>query len=67
MEDRKLKTITVHFKPELDIPPIKYSTYDSAGYAIQSDENGIIGYRVWTDRKTYLFPKEEILVIETDF
>jgi len=61
----KMKRIVVHFLPSIGLEPEVYETPGKAGYHIHSDENGPIGYRVYTDSQTVLFPAKNVLKIVT--
>lgn len=63
--DEKKKSIVVHFLPALGLEPDKHETMGKAGYHIHSDENGAIGYRIYTDTTTILYPFRNVLKIVT--
>lgn len=63
MPDNK-KRIIVHYLPKLEAADLVLESDTNAGYAINSNEDGILGYRVWADKLTVLIPREHVLRIE---
>jgi hypothetical protein len=58
------KRITVVYLPKLEAPDLVLESDTNAGYAINSNEDGILGYRVWADKRTVLIPRDHVLRID---
>jgi len=59
-----MKSITVHFVPELEQEPEVFtSSVDAIGYATPDNDDT---YRVWVGKRTTVYPAQRVLKIETN-
>jgi len=66
IENRIEKTIEVFYIPALNLPNDVLRSNERVGYYIHSDENGIIGYRIFAGSHTKLIPTGNVWKIELD-
>ncbi len=61
-DDLKTKSVVVHFMPHLNLPPEVIEGTGRIGQRVHASEQGIpLGYVVFKDSQTYLYPATNIL------
>lgn len=62
--DEKERFIEIFYLPNTKLPNEVIKVVGKAGYAVHEGQHGAIGYRLFSDGKTILIPKEIVHKIE---
>lgn len=60
-----VKSITVHYRPELALEPFVIQTSEKSGYNLE-EQGSVPTYRLFAGSKTHLFPASVVLRIEME-
>lgn len=66
MTNETAKSIVVHFLPSVGAEPLtlEETPTERIGYAVHSNEHGVLGWRVWRGRNTTLVARDHVLRID---